>query len=105
METFEFTRKIEVYECAECGIPFGVPTNWANHKRDGKKNVWCPNGHTLSYNQNQSRAEMEAELGLLRQERANLKTQNAGLLAKVDQLEAKLASLTGSTQIDEEGEV
>lgn len=38
----------ELY-CNVCGIVFAVPTWFDIHKRETKNDMFCPNGHTLSY--------------------------------------------------------
>jgi hypothetical protein len=51
MEPYYFTEtvEIEITECAHCGIQFGAPKYWMNAARKDKRDIYCPNGHTLSF--------------------------------------------------------
>ena len=42
--------------CPACGIPFFVPTDWFNNKRNDHRSFSCPNGHGL---QLKSKSEIE----------------------------------------------
>lgn len=35
--------------CCSCGIEFHVPKHWDQKRRSNHENLWCPNGHSLSY--------------------------------------------------------
>lgn len=43
------TETLEVYDCANCGITFGVPQEWDTERRADGRGFYCPNGHVLSY--------------------------------------------------------
>ena len=54
------TVEIEMTECVECGIQFGVPKYWMDAARKDKRDIYCPNGHTLSFNDPQWARELKA---------------------------------------------
>lgn len=40
---------LSVYNCATCGIAYGIPTGYDDKRREDGKAFYCPNGHTLVY--------------------------------------------------------
>lgn len=59
----------EEQDCINCGVRFGVPAGFTQHRRNDKRNFYCPNGHSMAYTQN--------EADRLRIERDRLKQQIA----------------------------
>lgn len=55
----------EIQQCASCGCYFGVPSGFTANRRSDKGSFYCPNGHSMSYN--------ESELDRVRRERDRLK--------------------------------
>ena len=51
--------------CCVCGIEFGLPAHYNKERREDGKDFHCPNGHSLSYG--------EGETKKLRRERDRLK--------------------------------
>lgn len=51
--------------CIECGVDYFVPTTMHKYKKDNKKNLYCPSGHSQAYIK--SRADiLEEELAIER---------------------------------------
>ena len=53
---FHQAIQFEVYECAECGVPFGVSADFAQRKRNDHSDFYCPRGHCQVF-----KGETEAE--------------------------------------------
>jgi hypothetical protein len=53
---FQQAIQFEVYECAECGIPFGLSGDFVRRKREDHASWYCPRGHPQSF-----KGESEAE--------------------------------------------
>jgi len=64
---------LEVTSCCVCGVSFGVPRRILDDRRENGGAFYCPNGHTLGWN--------ETEV-------SRLKTRIAGEQAKREQAEA-----------------
>ena len=48
--------EISIVQCAHCGIPFGMPTEWEEQLRKCHNTFYCPHGHPQSF-----RGETEEE--------------------------------------------
>jgi len=48
------TRELEIMECPFCFITFGVPKRLLSAKQQNGTDFWCPNGHSLSYTDNEN---------------------------------------------------
>lgn len=59
----------EEQDCINCGVRFGVPVGFTQHRMNDKRSFYCPNGHSMSYRQ--------SDADVLRQERDRLKQQMA----------------------------
>jgi 5,10-methylenetetrahydrofolate reductase len=53
---FQQAIQFEVYECANCGMPFGVSADFVERRRKDHASFHCPRGHSQSFDQ-----ESEAE--------------------------------------------
>jgi hypothetical protein len=40
---------VEFIHCSHCGIVYGVPEVWANHRKKDNSQFRCPNGHKQCY--------------------------------------------------------
>lgn len=49
MQTYEQTLTFVVVACSECGISYGLPSNYARDKRENGGTFRCPNGHLQCY--------------------------------------------------------
>lgn len=82
-----YTTTLVGTDCGECGIPFGMPTNIYNDRRNDGRNFWCPNGHKIAFLETEN-----ARLNrLLRQERDS----RARAVAARDQAEASRRAWKG----------
>lgn len=78
---------IESFNCAECGIKFGIDQKVVVHWKKSHKQFVCPNGHTLSWNEPSAD---QKELEALRIEIKELKEKLAITEARVTELTAEL---------------
>jgi len=62
MNTISEYQTFTVISCAKCGIATGYPDDWLQQRRDEHAQLWCPNGHTLSFN-GKSQTDRERERG------------------------------------------
>jgi hypothetical protein len=62
-------NNLESIQCVRCGCIFGVPSGYLDGRRLDKESFYCPNGHSMSYN--------DSEADKLRRERDRLKQQLA----------------------------
>ena len=60
-----------ISRCVNCGIEYGVTVDFDEDRRKDKRSFFCPNGHSMSYGEN--------EEDRLRRERDRLKQDNARL--------------------------
>ncbi len=71
------TAKILVSRCVNCGVQYGVTADFDEERREDKRSFYCPNGHPMSYTEN--------EADRLRRERDNLKQQMGRVESERDQ--------------------
>ena len=64
--------------CNTCSVHFGMPHGYLKHRRDDKRDFFCPNGHKMAY--------AESTEDALRRERDRLKQQ---LAQKDDEITAQ----------------
>lgn len=55
-----FSTTINVIDCANCGITFGISTEFRERRRNDHREFYCPNGHNLAYN-GKSKTEQELD--------------------------------------------
>lgn len=68
--TKTYSRVLVAEDCCNCGITFGMPKDFQQHKIANKTSFYCPNGHAQSYvGQTDSQKAREAEAKALRLER------------------------------------
>jgi len=69
--TIEASIALELVICYACGITFGLPAEFDQHRRDDKNTWYCPNGHPVIYTGRPVRdrlSEAEGTVKLLREE-------------------------------------
>lgn len=66
----QFTTELEIEHCCNCGIAFGMPTDFQRERRRKRDQFFCPAGHAQHY-------LAESEETKLRRERDRLKQQIA----------------------------
>jgi hypothetical protein len=82
---FHQAIQFEVYECAECGMPFGMSADLVKRRRDDHASFYCPRGHTQS-----CRGASEAERRRVMLAEANAKsTALAQRVTNAEQAEQK----------------
>lgn len=54
------TTAIRAVDCANCGLTFGISTEFEDRRRNDHRTFYCPNGHSLSFN-GPSHAERERD--------------------------------------------
>lgn len=47
--TYRFPVDIYIEECCNCGMPFGMPKEFKDRKREDNTNFCCPAGHSQHY--------------------------------------------------------
>lgn len=75
LQTFALGVELELMTCSECGVSFGLPTNWIEGRRSDHKTWYCPNGHQRYFPSKSKEEELQAELkrvrGIAEMERRN----------------------------------
>lgn len=51
-----------VIECADCGMPFGIPADRQERLRKCHNSFWCPAGHVNVYNSQTQEEKLREEL-------------------------------------------
>jgi hypothetical protein len=54
MATYTCGVMMETEVCCNCGITFGLPTDFQTNRRGDKKSFYCPNGHPQSYTRSEA---------------------------------------------------
>lgn len=83
------TLQLSHFECASCGVVFGLSQNLERNLRETHRNFFCPNGHTLSF-----RSKTEADLERDRRITAEKKLQEANAdvaIARAEKAKAEAA--------------
>jgi len=70
-----FFGKLSVIHCANCGIAFGITTDFEERRRADHKDFMCPNGHSNFYNGESEEEKLRRENQRLTQNRAYLEDQ------------------------------
>lgn len=63
-----FAGTLTVLDCPQCGMTFGITTEYEKRRRDDHANFYCPQGHPMVYGQ-KTKAEREAKRFKARSER------------------------------------
>lgn len=53
MSTISRIVTIESESCVVCGTTFGLESRYMQHRLETGENFYCPNGHSLSYNESE----------------------------------------------------
>ncbi len=77
----------EIQNCINCGCYFGVPSGFTAQRRQDKRSFYCPNGHSMSYN--------ESELDKIRRERDRLQQRIAQKDDELKELENRRRAAIG----------
>lgn len=64
-----FTVILEIHECINCGVPFGLTPEYRQERQKDHKSFRCPNGHTLCYSGKNTEEKLKADLSLVRGQR------------------------------------
>lgn len=49
MATTTHTITLTLIECPNCGVSFGITTDYEKRRRDDHRKFYCPQGHNMSY--------------------------------------------------------
>lgn len=52
--TYATDVTLVVFTCARCGIPYGLPEDYIERRRQDGRAHYCPNGHSLSYHETEA---------------------------------------------------
>lgn len=64
-----FSTTLAAIDCANCGITFGISTEFRERRRDDHRSFYCPNGHSLSYSgKSKTEEELDAARALAERE-------------------------------------
>lgn len=58
----EITIKMEVIECANCGMPFGVPADKVERLRKCHNFFYCPSGHSQNFPAKSNEEKLREEI-------------------------------------------
>lgn len=86
----EFTKT----RCCVCDIEFHVPRRWLDHKASTAGDVWCPNGHRLSYTESDA-DRLRRERDLLKQAQARIEDEKRQERERADSLQRRLSAQFG----------
>ncbi len=98
----EVTLRMEMHTCIECGVAFGMPTDFVARRREDGRNFFCPNGHpavfrnTLQKQLDDSRkalADREAALKVERDRVASLRADTQRLQKQLDGYKVPVAAI------------
>lgn len=56
---------LETQVCCACGITFAMPSHYVSKLRESKNNFYCPNGHTLAFQE----SAKDREIARLKEEK------------------------------------
>ena len=70
--------QLYVTDCPSCGVVFAIPNWFDDAKRENGESLYCPNGHSMSYNSERQKREKA------------LKRENERLQAQVENRDARL---------------
>lgn len=91
MSEFTHVTTFRVHDCAECGIIFAIPDSYDKRRADDGKTFYCPNQHRMSYPGILPRKELKITLDEANQRIAELNSDRATLIGRLDQAEAMMA--------------
>jgi hypothetical protein len=60
MSTITYTEKLTVIYCAGCSVPFGMPADMEERRRNDHATFYCPSGHSNVFN-GKTEAEKQRE--------------------------------------------
>lgn len=86
-DTYAGHTTLEVETCGSCGVLFAAPEPLIDHCRETGDNFFCPNGHSLVFNDYENKR--------LKRELARTKDRLAATRARADQTEASLRATRG----------
>lgn len=86
------TRELEVMECAHCFVCFAAPKRLIDAKRKNGSDFFCPNGHSLSYHDNEN-AQLRRERDRLKQKLAEKDDELRAVINQRNVETKKLATL------------
>ena len=67
------TIKMDVIQCAACGIPFGISSEKVGRLRKCHNTFYCPDGHAQSFPAKSDEEKLREQISLLKQENGHLK--------------------------------
>jgi hypothetical protein len=76
-----YTEELDIHDCPSCGVVYATTSDFTRRRRSDGKTFYCPNGHTVVYN--------DHELGRLRKEVDRLKEARTCLIGQLDQSRAE----------------
>lgn len=89
-------KTVESFNCAECGLRFGIDKGVIAIWKKSHKSFVCPNGHTLSW---KDITPEEKELAALRSEVAELKKSLSEKTAAYEELIQQSQKLTTELEL------
>lgn len=56
METYTLANRADLWvgDCPDCGIVFAMPNAMAKRRREDGRTFWCPNGHSMSWHEDEA---------------------------------------------------
>lgn len=60
--TQTYTGTLTVLQCANCGMTFGITTDFEGRRRDDHESFYCPKGHSQSYRQESEAERLKRQL-------------------------------------------
>lgn len=83
MPAFSVSVNLNVIECSNCGMPFGITQDFEQRRRDDHRVFYCPTGHHNVY-------DHESEAEKLRRQLKATQSHMAAQQARHDQVKAEL---------------
>ena len=56
------TITLELHECPDCGVAWGLTSDYEDRRRQDHRTFHCPNGHPLSYRQESREEKLKRQL-------------------------------------------
>lgn len=94
--TYATNVTLVVFTCGDCGVPYGLPRDYVERRREDGRSYYCPNGHSLSYHQTKA-DKLQCELEQERNRRARAQARADREQARADHTEQRRVAQKAAT--------
>jgi hypothetical protein len=96
--TVEYHVTLTATDCPDCAVVFGVPGRFLDERRKDKRRFFCPNGHSMSYQESEADrlrkriAGLEGSLVAARDQRLAAERSNTALKGQITKARRRAAA-------------